>query len=137
MAVKTRSKKSKDWAEAKPEKAIQKPDDTMQIVSRLMGYMTGDEARPKFILALALRILALLGLSVLPALTGQAIDVVTLRGASAELQKWITAALVAGILYLSFSFLADRVFGNLATRASYKLQNHLFSTMQTLSLSFF
>jgi len=137
MAVKTTTRKSKDWIEVKPEKAIQKPDDTLEIVSRLMSYMTGNEARPKFLLALALRISALLGLSVLPALTGRAIDIVSSNGQSSELQKWIGAALVAGILYLALSFLADRVFGNLATRASYRLQNHLFSRMQTLSLSFF
>jgi ATP-binding cassette subfamily B protein len=137
MTVKTTSATSKDWVEANPEKAIQKPDDTFQIVSRLMGYMTGDEARPKFILALALRIFALIGLSVLPGLTGQAIDVISTNGSSSELQKWVIAALIAGLLYLTISFITDRMFGDLATRASYKLQNHLFSHMQTLSLSFF
>jgi len=76
-------------------------------------------------------------LSLLPGLTGQAIDVVSVNGSLGELHKWIFGALIAGVLYLFFSFLADRIFGQLATRASYKLQLHLFSHMQTLSLSFF
>ena len=62
-------KDAEDFA-VNPEEAIKKPDDTARIVGRLMGYMTTGEARPKFILAMALRILALLGLSVLPGLTG-------------------------------------------------------------------
>ena len=128
--------KAEDFA-ISPEKAIEKPDDTARLVGRLMGYMTTGEARPKFILAMALRILALLGLSVLPGLTGGAIDVVSVNGSLGELHKWIFGALIAGVLYLFFSFLADRIFGQLATRASYKLQVHLFSHMQTLSLSFF
>jgi len=128
--------KAEDFA-ISPEKAIEKPDDTARLVGRLMGYMTSGEARPKFILAMALRIPALLGLSVLPGLTGGAIDVVSVNGSLGELHKWIFGALIAGVLYLFFSFLADRIFGQLATRASYKLQVHLFSHMQTLSLSFF
>ena len=137
MAVKSTSVKSEDWVEARPEKAIQKPDDTLQIVSRLVGYMSGDDARPKFLLAMVLRILALIGLSVIPGLTGRAIDVISTNGSSSALQQWVIAALVAGSIYLALSFIADRMFGDLATRASYKLQNHLFSHMQTLSLSFF
>jgi ATP-binding cassette subfamily B protein len=137
MAVKTTTAKSKDWVDANPEKAIQKPDDTLQIVSRLIHYMTGEEARSKFILALSLRILALIGLAVLPGLTGRAIDVISSSGSSSELQQWVIAALIAGVFYLILSFIADRMFGDLATRASYRLQNHLFSHMQTLSLSFF
>jgi ATP-binding cassette subfamily B protein len=137
MTVKSTTAKSREWAEARPEKAIQKPDDTSQIISRLMGYMTGDEARPKFILALGVRILALTGLSLLPGLTGQAIDVISTDGTYTELQNWVFVALIAGGLYLFLSFFADRLFSDLATRASNKLQNHLFSHMQTLSLSFF
>jgi len=54
-------KGAEDFA-VNPEEAIKKPDDTARLVGRLMGYMTSGEARPKFILAMALRILALLGL---------------------------------------------------------------------------
>ena len=120
-----------------PEEEIQKPNDTGKIISRLMGYMASGEARPRFTVAMVLRILALLGLSVLPGLTGNAIDVVTANGAASDLEKWAILAMIAGMLYLILSFLADRIFADLATRASYKLQVHLFSHMQTLSLSFF
>ncbi len=120
-----------------PEKVIEKPSDTLQITARLLGYMTNEEARPRFIVAMTLRVMALFALSILPGLTGQAIDVVHVNGTLNDLNRWVMLALTAGLLYLSLSFLADRIFGDLATRASYKLQVHLFSHMQTLSLSFF
>jgi ATP-binding cassette subfamily B protein len=121
-----------------PGKKISKPDDTWQIVIRLLGYMYKGDAQTGFILAMVLRILALLGLSMLPWMTGEAIDIASLPdGEFNELQFWILMAFGAGILYLLFSFFADRIFGQLATKASYKLQVHLFSHMQVLSLSFF
>ena len=120
-----------------PEEIISHPNDTWKIVSRLMGYMTRGDARPHFILAMVLRVLALLGLSMLPGLTGEAIDVASVHGEIGELRFWILLAFGAGTLYLLFSFFSDRIFGQLATKASYKLQVHLFSHMQTLSLSFF
>jgi len=138
MTATTATAKSREWVEARPEKAIRKPDDTGQIVRRLLGYMTGEELRAKFIVAMVLRVLALMGLSVLPSLTGQAINVISVPGGSiAELNRWVILAAIAGILYLGISFVADRMWGDLATRASYKLQVHMFSHMQTLSLTFF
>jgi len=138
MTATTATAKSREWVEARPEKAIRKPDDTGQIVRRLLGYMTGEELRAKFIVAMVLRVLALMGLSVLPGLTGQAINVISVPGGSiAELNRWVILAAIAGILYLGISFVADRMWGDLATRASYKLQVHMFSHMQTLSLTFF
>ena len=121
-----------------PDKAIEKPDDTGQIVRRLMGYMAGDEARSRFIRAMVIRVVALAGLSAMPFLTGQAIDVVSDPNGTIEaLRGWVVLAVVAGLIYLVLSFLADRIFADLATKASYKLQMHLFSHMQTLSLTFF
>ena len=138
MAATTTTSKSKEWVEARPEKAIRRPDDTGQIVRRLLGYMSGEELRTQFILALGLRILALMGLSVLPGLTGQAINVISAPGGStAELNRWIALAVFAAVLYLGVSFVTDRMWGDLATRASYRLQVHMFSHMQTLSLTFF
>jgi ABC-type multidrug transport system fused ATPase/permease subunit len=138
MTATTATMKSKESVQARPEKALKRPDDTRQIVSRLLGYMAGEEARSRFILAMVLRVIALMGLSVLPGLTGQAIEVISSPGGSVgALQQWIALALVAAVLYLALSFIADRVFGDLATQASYKLQMHLFSHMQTLSLTFF
>jgi ATP-binding cassette subfamily B protein len=134
----TATAKSKDWTVTRPEKAIRKPDDTREIVGRLLDYMTRGEARNPFMLAMVLRVVALSGLSVLPALTGQAIDVLSSPdGTTGELQQWVVLAMLAAALYLAFSFIADRMFGDLATQASYKLQLHMFSHMQTLSLSFF
>jgi ABC-type multidrug transport system fused ATPase/permease subunit len=138
MTATTATAKSKGWVEARPEKAIRKPDDTGQIVRRLLSYMTVEDVRARFIVAMVLRVLALMGLSVLPGLTGQAINVISVPGGSiAELNRWVLWAAIAGILYLGFSFVADRMWGGLATRASYKLQVHMFSHMQTLSLTFF
>jgi ATP-binding cassette subfamily B protein len=138
MTATATTTKSRERVEVRPEKAIRKPDDTLQIVRRLLGYMAGGEARARFLLAMALRFLALLGLSVLPGLTGQTINVVSMPGGSvAELNRWVILAVMAGVLYLGVSFIADRMFGDLATRASYRLQVHMFSHMHTLSLSFF
>jgi ATP-binding cassette subfamily B protein len=138
MTATTTTAKSRERVEARPEKAIHRPDDTGQIVRRLLGYMVGGEARLRFIVAMVLRILALTGLSLLPGLTGGAIDVLSLpNGSEGDLYRWVVLALVAAGLYLVLSFLADRLFGDLATRASCKLQVHMFSHMQTLSLSFF
>ena len=39
MTATTATAKSKEWAEARPERAIRKPDDTAQIVRRLLGYL--------------------------------------------------------------------------------------------------
>jgi ATP-binding cassette subfamily B protein len=138
MTATTATAKSKERVKALPEKAIRKPDDTGQIVRRLLGYMTAEDVRSRFIIATGLRVLALMGLSMLPSLTGQAINVISVPGGStAELNRWVVLAAIAGVLYLGTSFIADRMWGDLATRASYKLQVHMFSHMQTLSLTFF
>ncbi len=138
MTTATAERKSFRAREKTAGKSIEKPDDSLQILQRLMDYMAGEDARPRFIGALILRVIALCGLTAIPFLTGQGINVVSSpTGTSAELQRFIIPALIAGGFYLLFSFLADRVFADLATKALYKLQNHLFGHMQTLSLSFF
>jgi hypothetical protein len=122
MTATTATAKSRERVEARPEKAIRKPDDTGQIVRRLLGYMTSQDVRARFMVAMILRLLALLGLSVLPGLTGQAINVISVPGGSiAELNRWVVLTAIAGVLYLGFSVVADRMWGDLATRASYKL----------------
>jgi len=119
-------------------KSLEKRDDSRQILSRFMFYIAGEESRPKFITAMIVRVFALLGLVAIPFLTGQGINVLNApNGSSAELQRWIIPALVAGVIYLGLSFLADHMFADLATKALYKLQTALFSHMQTLSLTFF
>ena len=66
-----------------------------------MYYMAGEKARPKFIGALILRFVALCGLIATPYLTGEGINVVSNpNGTSAELQRFIIPALIAGGFYL-------------------------------------
>jgi ABC-type multidrug transport system fused ATPase/permease subunit len=138
MTTANAERKSMKAREEVAGKLIEKPDDSGRILRRLMFYMVGENARPKFIGALTLRFLAICGLIAIPYLTGEGINVVSNpNGTSAELQRFIIPALIAGGIYLLLSFLADRMFADLATRALNKLQNHLFGHMQTLSLSFF
>ena len=138
MTTATLDKKSTDQVEKRTAKGIEKPDDTLQIISQLLNYMAGDDNRARFILAVVVRIIALLGLIALPALTGQAINVLQDPGGTlAELQRWIIYAVISGALFLIMTFLAERMFADLATQGLQKLQTHLFSHMQGLSLNFF
>ncbi|UCF26722.1 MAG: hypothetical protein JSW42_08645, partial [Chloroflexota bacterium] len=138
MTTATLDKKSTDQVEKRTAKGIEKPDDTLQIISQLLNYMAGDDNRARFILAVVVRIIALLGLIALPALTGQAINVLQDPGGTlAELQRWIIYAVISGAVFLIMTFLAERMFADLATQGLQKLQTHLFSHMQGLSLNFF
>jgi len=81
---------------------------------------------------------AIAGLIVIPFFTGQAINAISdPDGTLAELQQWVLLAVIAAAVYLLFSLLAERIYADLATRALAKLQNHLFSHLQSLSLNFF
>ena len=138
MTTATLEKKSADQVETRTVKGIDKPDDTIKIISQLLNYMAGGEKRARFILAVVVRVIALLGLIALPALTGQAINVLQdPNGTLAELQRWIIYAVIAGAVFLVMTFFAERMFADLATRGLQKLQTHLFSHMQELSLNFF
>jgi ABC-type multidrug transport system fused ATPase/permease subunit len=110
--------------------------DTWLIAQRLFGYMAGGQSRPKFIMAMVLRVVALVALAAMPYFTGQAINVVTTGGTASQLSGWIVPALIAGAAYFLMSFVAERVFSQLATTGLYNLQRHLFEHMQTLSLTF-
>ncbi len=138
MTTATLEKKSTDSVNEQSVKAIDKPDDTFQIIARLFDYMAGEDERSKFILALIVRVIALIGLIAIPFLTGQAINVLSdPNGTVAELQRWVVIAAIAGVIYLVMSFFAERLFADMATRGLQKLQTRLFSHMQTLSLTFF
>jgi len=138
MTTATAEEKAMKAREKQAGKSLEKRDDTRQILGRLMFYMAGEESRPKFIVALIVRVIALCGLIAIPHLTGQGINVLSsASGSSEELQRWIIPALIAGVIYLVMSFFADRVFAGLATTGLYKLQTDLFSHIQTLSLTFF
>ncbi|MEA3439419.1 MAG: ABC transporter ATP-binding protein [Chloroflexota bacterium] len=138
MTTATLEKKSSDSVNEKSVNAIDKPDDTFPIIGRLFDYMAGKDERSKFILALIVRVIALVGLVAIPFLTGQAINVVSdPNGTTAALQQWVIIAVIAGAVYLVMSFFAERLFADMATRGLQKLQTRLFSHMQTLSLTFF
>lgn len=138
MTTATLEKKSTDSVNEQSVKAIDKPDDTYQIIARLFDYMAGEDERSKFILALIVRVIALIGLTALPFLTGEAINVISdPNGTLAELQRWVTIAVIAGAVYLVMTFFAERMFADMATKGLQKLQTRLFSHMQTLSLTFF
>ena len=97
----------KDDASLTP--AFQKKDDTGKILGRLVTYMAGGEAKGRFIIALIMRISGLIGLILLPTFTGQAINVASdPNGSVAELQMWILYAFIAGIVYLTLSWFAER-----------------------------
>jgi ABC-type multidrug transport system fused ATPase/permease subunit len=134
----TLENKSAKRANKRSKSAIDRPDDTLQIISKLMNYMAGETKRAKFILAVVVRVIALIGLICLPFLTGEAINVLqNPNGSVAELQSWVIYALIAGGVFIVMTFLAERMFADLATQGLQGLQTHLFSHMQTLSLNFF
>ncbi len=120
-----------------PPTEVDEAKDVGLVLKQLVSYMTGGDARTKFVIAIIVRVIGLLGLIALPLSTGQAINVVTAGGDVAELWQWVAIAAVAGAIYIGLSLLAERSFSNLATRALYKVQRHLFDHMQTLSLNFF
>jgi len=122
----------------KKTRATEKKDDTGQIIRRLVTYMAGGESRRPFVVAMLVRLLAVTALVAIPCFTSEAIHVISSPNATQEnLLNWILLALIAGVIFLVLSIIAERVFSRLATRALFLLQNHLFSHMQTLSLTFF
>lgn len=118
--------------------ATEQKSDTVEIARRLIGYMAGGENQSRFIIALIIRVVAVIALIAIPTLTGQAINVVSdPNGAISDLRLWAGLAVTAGVFFLILSIIAERVFASLATRGLYNLQRNLFEHMQTLSLSFF
>lgn len=123
-------KKSSDRVNEQTVKAIDKPDDTFPIIGRLFDYMAGGDNRSKFNQALIIRVIALVGLTMLLFLTGEAINVISdPNGTIAELQRWVVIAVIARVVYLVMTFFAERLFADLATKGLQKLQTHLFSHM--------
>jgi hypothetical protein len=78
--------------------AVKKKDDTGKILGRLVSYMAGGDARGRFIVALIVRVIGLIGLILLPTFTGRAINVASdPNGSVDELQTWILYAFIAGM----------------------------------------
>ncbi len=117
---------------------IKKKSTTGPTLRRLLEYMAGGNARRRFIGGTLVRVVALLGLTVMPFVIGQGTNVISEPGGTtAELLRWAIIGAIAGAVYLTGSFFADRIFSDLATKALSKLQIDLFSRMQTLSMGFF
>jgi ATP-binding cassette subfamily B protein len=117
---------------------IDQPDQAPSTLSRLLDYMLGGDQRSRLLLGVVTRIVALLGLTALPFITGQAMNVISdADGSIEQLTQWVIYGAIAGITYLLFSFLSDRTFARMATHGLYKLQTKLFSNLQTLSMGFF
>jgi ATP-binding cassette subfamily B protein len=106
-------------------------------LARLTNNMIGNENRGKFALGAVLRLLALLALVTLPYITGQAMNIINEGGDVDDLLRWVAYGGVAALIFLVMSYLADRTFAQLATKALYKLQTDLFKNLQTLSMGFF
>ncbi len=131
-ATATKTHKDRDIAMDNPEPK----DDFGLIFRRLLGYMMQGSARPRFIMAVIVRFVAVIGLVAIPFLTGRAVDAIA-AGDMALLQQWLLLALLAIAVYIGLSSWAETIFSKLATTALYRLQMNLFSHLQTLSLSFF
>jgi len=106
-------------------------------IPRLLGYMIGGPRKGKFAIAVALRVVALLGLTAIPFIMGSGMNVITEGGDASDLNPWGVAGLVAGGVYLFFSFLSDRMFSRMASQGLYELNIDMFSNLQSLSMGFF
>ena len=106
-------------------------------IPRLLGYMIGGPRKGKFAIAVVLRVVALLGLTAIPFIMGSGMNVITEGGDASDLNPWGVAGLVAGGVYLFFSFLSDRMFSRMASQGLYELNIDMFSNLQSLSMGFF
>ncbi len=116
---------------------IDRPDQSRTTLTRLLDYMVGGDQRSRFILGVITRIVAVLGLATLPFITGRAMDVLNTNGTVEALTQWIFYGVIAGIIYLLFSYISDRLFAGMATTGLFRLQTTLFANLQTLSMGFF
>ena len=100
--------------------SIDQPDEAPSTISRLLDYMVGGDQRNRLILGVVTRIVALLGLTALPFITGQAMNVISEpNGSFEQLTRWVLYGIIAGITYLLFSFFSDRLFARMATHGLY------------------
>ena len=140
MSKKKRPLLGNKWRDLNLHEAdkVEKKGDTVDVLRRLMTYMIDDKGRRRFWIAMIVRVISTVCLIAIPAFTGQAINVVSdPNGQINELLQWVSYAIIAGVLFLLLSLLAERVFSDLATKGLFNLQTTLFAHMQTLSLSFF
>ncbi|MDZ7578233.1 MAG: ABC transporter ATP-binding protein, partial [Candidatus Nanopelagicales bacterium] len=142
MSAATASKPgSQTRRSGKPKASLRPPkpkDDTNEITSRLVGYMTQDGGGAKFATGIAIRFVSVALLTTIPFFTGQAINTMSASdGTVSTLRGWLIAILIAIGCYLATAVVAERMFARLATNGLVNLQRGLFDHLQTLSLSFF
>lgn len=116
----------------------EQPEEENTILGRLISYMARGANAGPFWLGVALRLAGQLCLILVPFFTSQALNVVSTPGGTADtLTRWALFGAGAGLLAILLSYMADRLFAQLATSSLSRLQRDLFDHMQTLSLSFF
>ncbi len=106
-------------------------------MGRLITRMIGGPHRARAASAAGLMVVSMLGLVVIPYATGRGMNVIAGGGTKSDLAHWVIVGAVGGAIYLSFSFVADRMFATLASEALYGIQTDLFDNVQTLSMGFF
>ncbi|HFQ91483.1 MAG TPA: ABC transporter ATP-binding protein, partial [Chromatiales bacterium] len=122
-----------------PDAAVQEParkGDLGPVLKRIFEYMVGQGDVGRFLLASFLRLLAVIGIIAVPYFSGNAVNAIADHDGDA-LQTALTIMFVILVLYTVLSALSERILARMATTAVYRLQKHLFSHLQTLSLSFF
>jgi len=119
-------------------KEVEKKDDTGKILRRLINYMVSEDSKTRFWIAMIVRVISTAFLISIPYFTGTAINIASdPNGQVSALLRNVAFAVIAGLAFLILSFLAERVFSDLATKGLFRLQVDLFSHIQTLSLTFF
>ncbi len=136
--TKTSQAQAKSRGYSRATTAPTRKGDSSQVLLRLIGYMIDRENRLRLVVATLALLLSIIALIAIPWLTGRAINLLSSSGGSlSQLRSLITWALVSCAVYFLLGLYASRQYSYLATRGLFKLQNDLFSHMQSLSLSFF
>jgi len=133
----TTAASTKTMGEKQTTYSIDRKDQAPSTLARLLDYMIGGDERSKFIVGGILRFIALVGLTALPYVTGQGMNIISEGGEIETLTRWALIGAAAGAIYLVFSFLSDRIFARMATNGLFRLQTTLFSNIQKLSMDFF
>jgi ABC-type multidrug transport system fused ATPase/permease subunit len=106
-------------------------------IPRLLGYMVSRDRRGRFGIAILWRLVALVGLTAIPFITGEGMNVIVEGGEKSELNDWALLGAIGGVVYLAFSYVADRMFSKMAAEGLYDLNTGLFQNLQRLSMGFF
>ena len=101
-----------------------------QALWRLISYMSSGKNRGPFIVATLVRIASVVAMVTTPYFIGQAVNVLSAPNSpAAQLRQWVGLSLVAIVIYLVLSSVAERSFARLATNALCDLQSDLFNNL--------